>query len=159
MDTQEKSGCATLIALIALGVVLFNSCSSITKPSVSSRNTSTLNISDETSQSIKNLKRELCVHLEQLLEFRYKRDFGVYGFGSGGPYYSWLLDLEALSKAQPYGPYSPIPLALRAAPDELIQVGMDFAHNRIDSNYTKQKVTELKRLIGYDEYKNKHTSQ
>ncbi len=96
------------------------------------------------------LKRNLCVYLEQLLAFKNDRAFREYGFGIGGPYNKWLKGVEGLRAAQPKGSHS-IPLVLRAAPGDLVTLGMDFMRKG-ETDYTRQMLPELKEAIGFDAY-------
>ncbi len=100
------------------------------------------------------LKRQLCIYLEQLLEFKDEPQFKKYGFGRGGPYNKWLKDVEALFHAQPRG-FHPIPLLLRAAPGNLMMLGMDYKDSRLrtsESDYSRQILPEIKDTIDFDAY-------
>jgi hypothetical protein len=96
------------------------------------------------------LKRELCVLLEELLAFKDEARFKEVGFGVGGPYNQWLKRVEVLQKAQPVGVH-PIPILLRAAPGDLMMVGMKYMSSG-ECDFTRQMVPELKVTIGYAEY-------
>jgi len=96
------------------------------------------------------LKGQLCIHLEQLLEFKDEPKFKQFGFGTGGPYNKWLKSIEALRDAQPTGAH-PIPLILRAAPGDLLMLGMDYMRKG-DTAYTREMLPELKETIDFTAY-------
>lgn len=104
----------------------------------------------QTDAAIASLKQQLCIYLEQLLAFKDDPKFKEYGFGIGGPYNKWLREVEALRDAQPKGSH-PIPLLLRAAPGDLIMLGMDYIQKE-ESDYTRQMLPEIKEAIDYDGY-------
>lgn len=96
------------------------------------------------------LKKQLCVHLEQLEGFKDDAQFKQVGFGVGGPYNKWLKSLEALRDAQPVGVDS-IPITLRAAPGDLMTIGMEYMRKG-ETAVTRQLVPELKDTIDYADY-------
>lgn len=104
----------------------------------------------EADGATSHLKKQLCVYLEQLLEFKDDPKFKQFGFGTGGPYNKWLKSVEAIRDAQPTGSH-PIPILLRAAPGDLIMVGMEFMRKG-ETDYTRQMVLEIKNTIGYANY-------
>lgn len=95
------------------------------------------------------LKKNVCVLLEQLLGFKDEPKFKKYGFAIGGPYSKWLESVEALRDATPTGQH-PIPLLVRAAPGDLLMLGMNSL--RGESDYTRQILPELMSTIDYEEY-------
>ena len=99
---------------------------------------------------IKNLEYSLCHHLEQLLKFKDSKKFRDNGFGNGG-YDIWLHNLRSLSNSQPKGA-NPIPLELRAAPETLILLGMEYMREQHDTEYSEKTLQELKQLINYSDY-------
>jgi len=101
--------------------------------------------------SIKALKLELCVLLEELLAFKDEESFDYYGFGGGGPHNSWQKKVEALRNKQAKG-VGPIPLELRAAPGDLYLLGLQYLDSGKDVELREQKKTELQAIIGYNEY-------
>jgi len=103
-------------------------------------------------ESIAKLKFDICVQLERLLEFKDKQDFKTYGFGRGGPYHKWLTDVEALRDSQPKGLTHAVPLALRAAPGDLIMLGMEYMRKQRETDYTRQILPELQQTIDYADY-------
>jgi hypothetical protein len=107
----------------------------------------------ETDSATAELKKKLCIYLEQLLEFKDDANFKQVGFATGGPYNEWMKSVEALRDAQPTGLH-PIPLLLRAAPGDLLMVGMVYMHNG-ETDYTRQMVPELKDIIDYADYRRK----
>lgn len=106
----------------------------------------------DAEESIAQLKLALCVQLERLLAFKDKKDFKTYGFGRGGPYHKWLTDVETLRDSQPKGPTHPVPLLLRAAPGDLIMLGMEYMQKHRETDYTREMLPELKRTIDYANY-------
>lgn len=96
------------------------------------------------------LKKQLCIHLEQLEGFKNDADFKRVGFGVGGPYNKWLKSLDALRNAQPIGADS-IPITLRAAPADLRMIGMEYMRKG-ETAFTRQMAHELKETIGYSGY-------
>ncbi len=105
---------------------------------------------------IAKLKFDVCVQLERLLEFKDATNFKTVGFGLGGPYNQWLKDIERLWDAQPTGANHPIPLLLRAAPGDLLTLGLAYMNTNTETDYTRFIVPELKDTIGYADYlKNK----
>jgi len=106
----------------------------------------------DAEDSIAKLKFDICVQLERLLEFKDKQDFKVYGFGRGGSYHKWLTDVEALRDSQPKGPTHPLPLVLRAAPGDLIMLGMEYMQKQRETDYTRQILPELQQTIDYADY-------
>ena len=96
------------------------------------------------------LRKQLCIHLEQLEGFKDDAQFKQVGFGVGGPYNKWLKSLEALRDAQPAGVDS-IPLTLRAAPADLMTIGMEYMR-RGETAVTRQLLPELKETIGYADH-------
>ncbi|MEM6331194.1 MAG: SHD1 domain-containing protein [Planctomycetota bacterium] len=104
----------------------------------------------KTEADIVALKRQLCIYLEQLLDFKDEPRFKTFGFGTGGPYNKWLKDVEALRDAQPKGLH-PIPLLLRAAPGDLMMLGMDYLRTS-ESDYSRQMLPEIKDTIDFDAY-------
>lgn len=106
----------------------------------------------DAEESITKLKSDVCVQLERLLAFKDKQDFKTYGFGKGGPYHKWLTDVEALRNSQPKGATHPVPLVLRAAPGDLIMLGMEYMQKQGETDYTRQILPELQQTIGYADY-------
>ena len=106
----------------------------------------------DAEEAITKLKLDVCVQLERLLKFKDKQDFKIYGFGKGGPYHKWLTDVEALRNSQPKGVTRPMPLALRAAPGDLIMLGMEYMQEHGETDYTRQILPELQQTIGYADY-------
>jgi DNA-directed RNA polymerase subunit RPC12/RpoP len=106
-------------------------------------------------KTVKKMKLALCVQLKILLQIKDKEDFKTFGFGKGGPYHKWLTDSEALKRNIKSTNY--IPLALKIASGDLIQLGVEYMQNKgNDTNYTKQILPELQNTIGYSRYqKNK----
>lgn len=96
------------------------------------------------------LKKQLCGLLEELLEFKDQSSFREYGFGTGGPHSAWLKKVESIANAQPKGNH-PIPLALRAAPGEMIMFAREYM-KKGETDYTRFILPELKETIGFDEY-------
>ena len=103
------------------------------------------------------LKQQLCILLEQLMDFKDNPDFKQYGFGKGGKYNKWLTDVEALRDSQPKGMH-PIPLLLRAAPGDLMTLGMEYMQKNEETNYTRQMLPEIEQTMGYAEYLKNKTS-
>jgi len=97
-----------------------------------------------------SLKKQLCIHLEQLEGFKDDAQFKQVGFGVGGPYSKWLKSLEALRDSQRVGGDA-IPLTLRAAPGDLVTIGMEYMRKG-ESAVTRQLLPELKDTIGYAGY-------
>ena len=106
----------------------------------------------DVEESIAQLKFDVCVQLERLLEFKNKKDFKTYGFGRGGPYHKWLTDVEALRDSQPEGLTNPVPLLLRAAPGDLIMLGMEYMQEQRETDYTRQMLPELQQTTDYTDY-------
>ena len=104
----------------------------------------------EADRATAELKKQLCIYLEQLLEFKDDANFKHFGFGLGGPYNKWLKSNEALRDAQPTGSH-PISILLRAAPGDLRMVGMEYMRKG-ETDYTRQMVPELKDTIDYADY-------
>lgn len=104
----------------------------------------------EADRATAELKKQLCIYLEQLLEFKDDANFKHFGFGLGGPYNKWLKSVEALRDAQPTGS-DPISILLRAAPGDLRMVGMEYMRKG-ETDYTRQMVPELKDTIDYADY-------
>ncbi|MHB0956283.1 MAG: SHD1 domain-containing protein [Pirellulaceae bacterium] len=115
--------------------------------------------SEQSDDAAAKLRKQLCTHLEELLEFKGDEKFKQFGFGTGGPYSKWLKSIEAIRDAQPTGAH-PIPLILRAAPGDLLMLGMDYMRKG-DAPYTREILPELKHTIGYEAYlknKKRHTA-
>lgn len=108
--------------------------------------------SSDAEESITQLKSDVCTHLERLLKFKDEKGFRELGFGKGGKYNKWLTDVKALRDSQPKGFSHPIPLSLRAAPGELMMLGLEYMQKKGETKYTRQMLPELKRTIGYFEY-------
>lgn len=106
----------------------------------------------DAEESITKLKLDVCVQLERLLEFKDKQDFKEFGFGEGGQYNKWFTDVKALQHLQPKGLNHPIPLVLRAAPGDLMMLGMEYMQKNGETNYIRQILPELKQTIGYAGY-------
>lgn len=96
------------------------------------------------------LRRELCVLLEQLLEFTDKPQFKEYGFAIGGPYNAWLKRAQTLWNDQPTGQHL-IPFELRIAAGDLLTLGLSYLGKK-DTEYARRMLPELKETIGYEEY-------
>jgi hypothetical protein len=105
------------------------------------------------------LKKQLCIYIEQLLNFKDDPNFKRFGFATVGPYNQWLTSVEELRAAQPTGSH-PIPLDLRATPGYLWLLGM--AYMRVASNqtsmreryisYIRQTLPEIKDAIDFNSY-------
>lgn len=95
------------------------------------------------------LKKSVCVLLEQLLEFKDEPNFKKFGFAIAGPYNKWLKNVEALRDSTPTGQH-PIPLIVRAAPGDLLMMGMNYLRGETD--YTRQMLPELKKTIDFEAY-------
>jgi hypothetical protein len=106
--------------------------------------------SKQTAETIAKLKEQLCVRLEQLLGFKDDAKFQEMGFAVAGPYHKWLKSVEALRDGLPTED-GRIPLTLRAAPAELITLGMDYMRKG-ETPYTQTMLPELKKTISYESY-------
>lgn len=104
---------------------------------------------------IDRLKKQLCVYLDQLLSFKDDPKFKKHGFAKGGPFNKWLINVEKLRDDQPIGD-NQIPIALRVAPGDLLMIGMDFMQKG-DTNFTRNKLPELKGKIDFESYLKKKT--
>ncbi len=88
----------------------------------------------------------LQAHLRSLLEFRETADFSTYGFGIGGPYGSWLVDLQ--SKQAELTPDCGVSSRLKGVAAELLQVGMKYSAQRgRESEYTWQAGRDIQRVL------------
>jgi hypothetical protein len=96
------------------------------------------------------LKKKLCIYLEQLLKFKDEPQFKELGFGRGGPYSKWLESVQALRNAPSTGAL-PLPLDLRAAPGTLLVLGMKYME-KDETEYTRETLPELKETIDYAAY-------
>ncbi|MBA2113454.1 SHD1 domain-containing protein [Bremerella alba] len=96
------------------------------------------------------IKKNVCVLLEELLEFKDKPKFREFGFGTGGPYHKWLKSVEDLRDTTPTGQH-PIPFIVRTAPGDLLMLGMKYLRNS-ETDYTRQMLGELKETISYSHY-------
>jgi hypothetical protein len=96
------------------------------------------------------LKKQVCEYLEQLLEFKNEPDFKRVGFAPGDRYHKWLSDVQRLHDAQPTGVH-PIPLVVRAAPGDLIVLGLEYTRKG-ESDVSRQLLPQVKDAIGYSEY-------
>ncbi|OGQ94066.1 MAG: hypothetical protein A2521_09720 [Deltaproteobacteria bacterium RIFOXYD12_FULL_57_12] len=114
----------------------------------------------QTELATSKLKKQLCIYLEQLLSFKDEPKFKQFGFSIGGPYNKWLTNVEELRDAQPIGAH-PIPLLLRAAPGDLLMLGMAFMRvadpthtgmRESDTKYIRQMLPEIKDTIDFNSY-------
>ena len=133
------------IVLVTLAC-LFAVCSGLNAQTVDGKSQSAVNRANAF------LQERLCEKLEELLKFKAKPKFKEFGFGRGGPYHYWVAGLEAMQNAQPKGLKSEVPIRLRIAPAELIQVGMEYMNDPKGTNYTKTILPELKEAIDYKGY-------
>jgi hypothetical protein len=106
--------------------------------------------SKQTAETTVKLKEQLCIRLEQLLGFKDDAKFKEMGFAVGGPYHKWLKSVEALRDGLPTED-GRIPLRLRAAPAELLSLGMAYVQKG-ETPYTQTTLPELKKTIDYDFY-------
>jgi hypothetical protein len=97
------------------------------------------------------LKQKVCVLLKELLTFKDEPKFKEYGFGGGGPYNKWLKKVESLRSSTPTGLRHPIPFQVRAAPHDLLLIGMDFMQKG-ETDFTRQRLPELKTWVGYEDF-------
>jgi len=114
----------------------------------------------QTEKSTSILKRQLCIYLDELLSFKDDPEFKQWGFSNHGPYGEWLKSVEVLQQAQPIGNH-PIPLVLRAAPGDLLMLGMSFMHiaapthtgmRESNTRYIRQMLPEIKDTIDFNSY-------
>lgn len=141
---QLKSIMPNIVSILIVFLVLF--------PGAELDGQEPVQSSSDAEESITQLKSGVCTHLERLLKFKDKKDFKEFGFGKGGKYNKWLTDVEALRDSQPKGFNHPIPLILRAAPGDLMMLGLEYMQKKGETDYTRQMLPELKQTIGYFEY-------
>jgi hypothetical protein len=106
--------------------------------------------STQAADKTAELKEQLCVHLEQLLSFKDDPKFKEMGFAVAGPYHKWLKSVEALRNGLPKED-GRIPFKLRAAPGELMTLGMDYMRKG-ETPYTQTTLPDLKKTISYESY-------
>ncbi|MBU4317798.1 MAG: hypothetical protein KKF30_11060 [Proteobacteria bacterium] len=115
----------------------------------------------QTELATAELKKQLCIYLEQLLSFKDDPIFKRFGFAIGGPYNHWLTSVEEMQAAQSKGS-NPIPLDLRAMPGYLWMLGMDYmtlatgsdqtAMRELDTRYIRRMLPEIKDAIDFHSY-------
>lgn len=97
-------------------------------------------------------KKKCCDLLFELLQFKGKSDFAVYGFGTGGPYNAWLRKAEELRNSTNFR-RDDIPFEVAAAPGVILQLGMEYVTTKgKESEYTRTQLPELKKTIDFEKY-------
>jgi hypothetical protein len=106
----------------------------------------------DAEKATSKLKYDTCKLLEQLLTFKDNADFKSWGFSTHGPYCKWLEATQTLRDANPKGVSNPIPIEVRIAPGQLVQLGFDYMRNNKDTRFTKQVLPEVMNAIDYGRY-------